>query len=179
MGDASTKSGFAATPADPSIESYTFEGTKYPVIHFEIPTEDVDGNELIASKLFYIVWVEEDGEEKPFTVAAGTYTYVTEDITEIPYNYDDCYDIYMGGQSFYVNPTDAPANWTKFGIQSVYYGGGERNESNIVWSEELTTGIANVNVDSKNAVIFDLQGRRVAKATKGLYIVNGKKVVLK
>ncbi len=67
------------------------------------------------------------------------------------------------------------------GVQSIYYGGGERNVSNIVWNDgDITTGIANVNVEKKNAdVIYDLQGRRVVNATKGLYIMDGKKVVVK
>jgi len=30
-----------------------------------------------------------------------------------------------------------------------------------------------------DGVVFGLQGRRVAQPTKGLYIVNGKKVVIK
>lgn len=39
------------------------------------------------------------------------------------------------------------------------------------------TGIGEVETEAENAVIFDLAGRRVQKAQKGLYIVNGKKVV--
>lgn len=34
-----------------------------------------------------------------------------------------------------------------------------------------------INADSKNNVCLDLQGRRVNNATKGIYIVNGKKVI--
>ena len=34
-------------------------------------------------------------------------------------------------------------------------------------------------VPQQNAAIYDLQGRRVLKAQKGLYIINGKKVVVK
>ena len=44
-----------------------------------------------------------------------------------------------------------------------------------------TTGINTtlVNTEKVNSEIFNLQGQRVAKPAKGLYIVNGKKVVLK
>lgn len=42
-----------------------------------------------------------------------------------------------------------------------------------------TTGIANVKAEAKDAVIYDMQGRRVSQPGKGLYIINGKKVVLK
>ena len=44
-----------------------------------------------------------------------------------------------------------------------------------------TTGISlteNSELRTENAV-YDLQGRRVAQPTKGLYIVNGKKVIIK
>ena len=36
-----------------------------------------------------------------------------------------------------------------------------------------------VNSEKVNSEVYDLQGRRVAQPTKGLYIVNGKKVVIK
>ena len=45
-----------------------------------------------------------------------------------------------------------------------------------------TTGIANINSDAKtlfNGDFYNLAGQRVAQPTKGLYIVNGKKVVIK
>ena len=43
----------------------------------------------------------------------------------------------------------------------------------------LTTS-ASSNTDGNNLYgVFDLQGRKVAQPTKGLYIVNGKKVVIK
>jgi hypothetical protein len=44
-----------------------------------------------------------------------------------------------------------------------------------------TTDINTLNVEREtlNGEVYDLQGRRVAQPTKGLYIVNGKKVVIK
>ena len=44
-----------------------------------------------------------------------------------------------------------------------------------------TTAIESVlnNGIDANAAIYDLSGRRVEKATKGIYIVNGKKIVVK
>ena len=42
------------------------------------------------------------------------------------------------------------------------------------------TGIENLKNDNlDNAVFYDLNGHQVANPTKGLYIVNGKKVILK
>ena len=50
----------------------------------------------------------------------------------------------------------------------------------IVFDGE-TTGIstAKTAADTKDAAVYDLQGRRVMQPTKGLFIVNGKKVVIK
>ena len=47
--------------------------------------------------------------------------------------------------------------------------------------EGETTGISTVKTaaDTKDAAVYDLQGRRVMQPTKGLFIVNGKKVVIK
>ena len=44
-----------------------------------------------------------------------------------------------------------------------------------------TAGISIIEVDnrSKSAAYFDLQGRRVVKPAKGLYIHNGRKLVIK
>lgn len=53
--------------------------------------------------------------------------------------------------------------------------------ANVFFSlfDEEVTGINAVNMTNDNQVVYDLQGRRVANPTRGLYIVNGKKVVLK
>lgn len=51
---------------------------------------------------------------------------------------------------------------------------------NIAFADDETTAIHNVNDNvNLNKVVFDLQGRRVLQPGKGLYIVNGKKVVIK
>ncbi len=51
----------------------------------------------------------------------------------------------------------------------------------LVWDEE-TDGISSLSTNpspSREVIYYDLQGRRVAKPAKGLYIVNGKKVIVK
>ena len=47
--------------------------------------------------------------------------------------------------------------------------------------DEETTGVNTLNGERKtmNGEYYDLQGRKVAQPAKGLYIVNGKKVVIK
>lgn len=45
--------------------------------------------------------------------------------------------------------------------------------------EEETTGVNEVTTTNRTNEYFDLQGRKAAQPTKGLYIVNGKKVIIK
>lgn len=170
----------AATPADPVLEKYDFEQeVGYNKIYASIPTKDVDGNDLLTAKLFYTVWIEKDGKAQPYTFTNALYAQdFDEDVTEVPYSHDG-YDVYSGGEIIYLEESlEELATWTKVGIQSIYYGGGERSTSNIVWAE-TGTGIASLAQDQKDAVIYNIAGQRVQKAQKGLYIVNGKKIVIK
>ena len=57
-------------------------------------------------------------------------------------------------------------------------------ELNFGEDDENTTGIINIehgtlNIEHSAGAIYDLQGRRVENPTKGLYIVNGRKVIIK
>lgn len=61
-------------------------------------------------------------------------------------------------------------------------GGSNARELSIDFSDGETTGIKNVVNGSKNwfdGEFYNLSGQRVAKPTKGLYIVNGKKIIVK
>lgn len=57
---------------------------------------------------------------------------------------------------------------------------GEARTLSIAFGDE-TTGISTTSMNNEvmNNEYFDLQGRRVAQPTKGLYIINGKKVIMK
>ena len=50
---------------------------------------------------------------------------------------------------------------------------------NALFEQEIATGIKNVNVNVNDNCYYDLNGRRVTQPTKGIYILNGKKVVIK
>ena len=55
----------------------------------------------------------------------------------------------------------------------------ERGALRIVF-DDVTTGIEGIEVnDGGKTAIYDLSGRRVSRMTKGLYIVNGKKTLIK
>ena len=55
----------------------------------------------------------------------------------------------------------------------------EARSVKLVFDDGESTGIDEVNrvVESKEEIIYDLQGRRVKNPSKGIYIINGKKVV--
>ncbi|MBO5872333.1 MAG: hypothetical protein J6Q75_06815, partial [Bacteroidaceae bacterium] len=51
------------------------------------------------------------------------------------------------------------------------------NAAVIHLDDDETTSIDTVDAEAQNAVIYDLSGRRAKKVNKGVYIVNGKKVI--
>ena len=89
---------------------------------------------LNLDKLFYTVWYEKDGVQKPYTFTAAAYEGdFTEDVTEVPYAHDG-YDLYKGGEIVYFEETlEELSTWTKVGIQTIYYGAGEARKSEVVW----------------------------------------------
>ena len=173
----------AATPADPEITKLTLTDTNYPKIEFNIPLVDTENNGMLSSKLYYVLWIYKFAEEKQLTLTTDLYEKLDEDMTEIPYNFSDDWDVY--NNMVYLNQSEEEMKtWKMIGLQSIYYGSDERHESNIVWVEnpiydENATGIASIIENGKDAVIYNIAGQRVQKAQKGLYIVNGKKVVVK
>jgi hypothetical protein len=49
----------------------------------------------------------------------------------------------------------------------------------VVYNEDLTTGISTIAAKTQKGTIFNMNGQKVMKAQKGLYIINGKKQVVK
>ena len=72
----------------------------------------------------------------------------------------------------------AEAGTRQFTITATWAGGKSAEEGWTLKIEEgLNNGVAIINADNAAKVIYDLQGRRVTNTVKGLYIVNGKKVL--
>ena len=129
----------AATPANPTFEAFNItDMVGYSTIYASIPAVDTEGENLNPSKLFYTVWIEKNGERKPYVFNAELYSSdFEEDVVEVPYNHDG-YDIYNGGEVIYLeDELEELASWTNVGIQSIYYGAGERRESEIQWAYVL------------------------------------------
>lgn len=170
-----------ATPAEPSfLNVFDYDATEgYGSFVFNIPTTDVDGKYMVKDKLFYSVWKEEGGVQEIYTFTPTLYTKLTESMTEIPYTFTDNWDFQNknGGKMVFINE-DFTSKWTNFGIQSIYYGGGECKKSAVVWYK--TDGISTMKAEKTEGVIYSIDGRRLNKVpTSGLYIQNGKKYVVK
>jgi hypothetical protein len=119
----------AGTPADPIISSVG--DTQYgPAMEFNIPLVDVDGNNMVTSKLSYQVFVDVEQEVSPLTFKASDYKYLEQDMTIIPYGFTENYDFYA--DQIYLNMPEYKT-FNKIGIQSIYTGGGEEHKSEITW----------------------------------------------
>ena len=88
------------------------------------------------------------------------------------------------GQGFYYQ-TGRDGNSIKLaahraGLKLATSGFAPAKELIFNFDDATTTGVNNVQpaVEKKNDVIYDLQGRRVTNPSRGIYIVNGKKVVI-
>ena len=88
------------------------------------------------------------------------------------------------GQGFY-HQTGRDGNSIKLaahraGLKLATSGFAPAKELIFNFDDATTTGVNNVqpSVEKKNDVIYDLQGRRVTNPSRGIYIVNGKKVVI-
>ena len=129
---------FVAVPATPAVASFDPDD-KYPSVEFDIPAKSENGEDLLMTKLFYQIYIVKNGAIEPLTLTADLYDYIEEDMTVIPYNYDDGYDIYKGGSLVFLNqPEDEIASWTNIGVQTIYTGGGETKVSPIAWYMEET-----------------------------------------
>ena len=118
--------------------------------------------------------VDYDSEHFKGTLVDKTFT--DEDMEEA-----DHY-VLSGGSSFVWVKDAGVLSAGKCWIELIPTSAAPARALSIVFEGGLTpTGISTVKttVDTKDAAVYDLQGRRVMQPTKGLFIVNGKKVVIK
>ena len=183
-----------ATPADPKFTFYAekspYGSTVWYYTEMFIPLVDTEGRMMMSELLSYVFWKEKGGLQSPVTFKAGTgpgtYYKLKEDMTEFPYGFTDGLDISTHTVYFEKMGVDELKSWTKLGLQTIYRGGGVEHRSNIVWFDmeaywKGTSGIEDVKSSkaNENNVFYNLSGQRVDNPTKGLYIVNGRKVIVK
>ena len=177
----------AAVPATPSVVQYAAfnDDYGYGFVCFDVPATDKDGNAIAREKLNYKMYVQKEGVQDAYVFKPALYKNLSNDMSLVPYFFSDGYDFMLGGSQvcFY----EESKEWEKIGVQSVYSGGYVNNNSDICWYDIKSgeSGITQiVNSKSVNSKCYDLQGRKIvnsksvnSKSARGVYIVNGKKVV--
>ncbi len=119
----------AATPATPEITQIK-ESSFGPIVYFDIPLVDVDGNLMVTSKVSFQFFSEVDHAASPVVFNPEEYDELTEAMSVIPYGFTDSWDFYS--DHIYFNMADFE-NWNRIGIQTTYTGQGEENKSEIFW----------------------------------------------
>lgn len=155
----------ATTPATPIISTYMEynEDAGYGGLIFTLPTEDVNGNWINPEKMKYIIY----GDDKAYEFTTDLYTGIEENMTEIPYSFTDDLDFTLQDGEHIVYLYEG--GFSKMGVQSVYYGGGERTVSPIVY--QTSDGIKVKTTAPVSTEFYDLQGRRLNNPTLGLTIM--------
>lgn len=172
----------AVAPADPVINSVGeyFNDYGYSSVSFDIPNTDANGNLLNEDKLYYNVYTSDD-TENPYALTEdeGYEEFNNPDPVNIPYSYNDGWDVMASGTShtvyFYFDTNDIDS----VGIQSIYTGGGETNKSKLVWFSLLeqhgtADGISSLegnNSGVKSVSYYDISGRQVsAPKQAGIFV---------
>lgn len=171
----------AAIPATPLITDFLdiYDTDGYNIVYATVPCEDVDGNYILPEHIFYTYYVKNGDDVKPFVFRADEYPGVAStgknEITEVPYDLESesekaygYFDIMKGGDQvlFYTAAPDA------IGLQTIYYGCGERRESEINWY--ALSGIDSIVNDGNNDApveYYDLAGRRIIKPAAGQLLI--------
>ena len=122
------------------------------------------------------------------------YVFMIDDVTYCPKTLVTAdsfigYNIYRDGVCLNESPVKATTyvdNMVDKGdytyVVTAMFGDEESNISNLataIVTEPLGSGVEDIFNDDEELVIYDLMGRRLAKPTKGVNIINGKKVIIK
>lgn len=158
-----------ATPSDPVWTQYypytEADFGSWGYAGFNIYPSDVDDNYILPDKLFYTCYLD----ETPLVFSTEDYPELEEDMTVIPYAFANN-DIVAYKETHYVY--FHRGDFDKFGVQTIYRGGGEERRSPIVYYTESGVDEA---FDNNATVIetayYDLQGHRHNGLSTGLNIV--------
>jgi len=124
----------AATPKAPTFYQFMpYDATEgYGGVSLTFPPVDVDGNPLQTDKLSYILYKDVEHEVTTITIPAWSeedQDYM--DMTEIPYDFTDDWNIEPHGYAAYFY--EPSASWNRIGVKAIYTGGNETHESEVTW----------------------------------------------
>lgn len=119
-----------ATPENPSISNmqYLVAGDR---LLTNVTVVDTEGKGIVADKLYYKIYSEDElGTQAEVAFSKELYPeLVGDNRIEIPYTLESNNFSKSEGVALLMEHS----GWTKVGLQSIYFGGGERHESGIVW----------------------------------------------
>lgn len=178
-----------ATPAAPEFtfhaEQSPYGSTTWYYANIFVPLVDTEGNPMATDKVSYMFYRKKGDDVSPVTFLKDTYYMLKEDMTEIPYGFSDKLDIGLHFVYFEKQGISELQSWSGLGMQTIYRGNDVEHRSDITWFDLdafwQSMGIRDVRSrqsDGKSAV-YNMAGQRVATPGKGLYIVNGRKVIVK
>lgn len=126
----------AATPKAPTFAMFKhYDATNgYGGVALDFPPVSVNGEPLMTEKLSYIVYKDVEHEVSAISFPAwseDTQEYV--DMTEIPYNFTDHYNIEARGYAAYFY--EPSGSWNRVGVKAIYTGGDEIRESEVTWMQ--------------------------------------------
>ncbi len=160
----------AVMPANPSITGLVKDKSYGYIITFNVPNVDVNGEGLVASKLFYELFTDIDGTVEPLTFTPATHTYLEEELTIIPFGFTENYDFY--DSRIYLNNLYS-ADWDKLGIKSIYFGGDAENATEIQWyTIDKGQAVDNINAAAKATKVI-VNGQLIIRQGEKTYNANG------
>lgn len=149
-------------PMDPNDE-YAY-GSQ---VVWQLPTININGAPLDPSKMYYIFYV--DGE--PFTFYTDEYSGLTENITEVPFEFTDGWDITRWDSRLYIYIFFTGAE--TLGLQTYYNGSdGETYSSDVVTVSigEDKVGSNYVDQSPVASCYISLSGQSIVSPSNGVYI---------
>lgn len=182
--EAGTEANFAGGNANPTLV-YNYTVGKEAKAADKVTSVPENGSTVTSLKTIELTWPDET------TVGTGN----TEELAVVKNENGETIATFSAyspefGTGFNQMVVNLPTEITSNGIYTIsfpegFFSFGEMGDrSSSAFTLEfgigMATGISNVakSADGKT-VIFTLDGKKAAKATKGLYIINGKKVVVK
>ena len=168
-----SEAGMDAAPQNPTFVACNDEGEPTGFeFRWDIPAVNVNNVKLNTENMFFRVYV--NGEL--YTFYPDTYPSLTQEIFNVPYDYNDNRDFVVKGtqHSIYFHA----AGIENVGIVSCFKGSnGNVYKSDVVNSDPEWGGISDIATDDNGkAAYYDLQGRPLSEPAQGISICikNGK-----
>ena len=166
-----------AVPSDPYdvyVDDYYLDYFDQYYLGYNLDNLDVNGEYINPEYLSYYIYLDDE----IYTLTPEVFVKLEEDMTLIPYNFADGWDI--GNGYLYIGED----LFTTLGVQAVYTVDGVTNYSNVVSADlegnVYTKPAPQVNPDGISSVtakqvtgieIYDVQGRKLSAAQQGVNIV--------